>query len=169
MAAKTDVYILHPNGTFRISKVSPENHWPHHLRDNKNGQAYSLMQRPVFEQVHPARFETWRDMLAAEPPLPHTRPRKYMMLTEAGRFFPKGLGQTPTADEKQTEINALYETAFQKAVSGGSKSDLESKFLSQGFMLLVAASCLIVIVLVALVVVNVLLPGIESSAPPSTP
>ena len=89
--AKTDVYTLYPNGTFQISKVSPETHWPHHLRDTRNGLAYSLMQQPVFEQVQPQRFDTWEEFQVAGPPLPHTRPRKYMMITEAGRFFPKGL------------------------------------------------------------------------------
>lgn len=167
--AKTDIYTLHPNGTFAISRVRPETHWPHHLRDTKNGQAHSLIQTPVLEQVQPARFDTWAEFMASGPPLPHIRPRKYMMFTEAGRFFPLGLGETPSDKEKQVEIDALYETSFQKAVSGGSRDDLENRFLSQGFLMIVGVSCLIVLVLVAIVVVNVLLPGAEVQAPPAPP
>jgi hypothetical protein len=90
------------------------------------------------------------------------------MFVQAGRFFPRGLGTEPTEDEKQVEIKAVYEEAFQKAVSGGSKDDLENRFMSQGFMFLVAAVCLIVIVLVSLVVINVLLVP-DGPVPPSNP
>lgn len=90
------------------------------------------------------------------------------MFVQAGRFFPRGLGREPTEEEKQIEIDAVYEEAFQKAVSGGSKADLENRFMSQGFMLIVAAVCLIVIVLVALVVINVLLVP-DAPVPPPNP
>tara|TARA_Y100000310_G_scaffold340407_1_gene436085 strand:+ start:3551 stop:3937 length:387 start_codon:yes stop_codon:yes gene_type:complete len=123
------------------------------------------MQAPVFEQVQPQRFDSWRefeDALDDGPPWPADRPRKYMMFGEAGRFFPYGLGETPTAEQKQTEIEAVYETSFQKAVSGGSHDDLENRWMSQAFLLMVAAACLIVIVLIALVLVTY----IQGEAPP---
>ncbi len=124
------------------------------------------MQNPVFEQVQPDGYETWGDFNAASPPEPASRARKRVMYVEAGRFWPYGLGETPSALAKQAEIDAVYELAFQHVVAASSRGDLGARWMGQSFLLLVGASVVIVLVLVALVVNGVLL-GSGEVVPPA--